>query len=95
MSSPPFEKLAVLGLGLLGGSVAAAVKQRGLAREVVGAARRRAPLNRAREAGIVDSVASPLSKPLRVQTSLYSVHPSVRCRRSLPRSRRISSRDAS
>lgn len=60
MSSPPFEKLVVLGLGLLGGSVAAAAKQRGLAREVVGAARRSGPLERARKAGIVDSVASPL-----------------------------------
>ena len=38
MNPPPFEKLAVLGLGLLGGSVAAAAKQRGLAREIVGAA---------------------------------------------------------
>lgn len=55
----PFERLAVLGLGLLGGSVAAAAKQRGLAREVVGAARRSAPLERALAAGIVDSVASP------------------------------------
>jgi len=60
VSSPPFEKLVVLGLGLLGGSVAAAAKQRGLAREVVGAARRSGPLERARKAGIVDSVASPL-----------------------------------
>lgn len=60
MSSPPFEKLAVLGLGLLGGSVAAAAKQRGLANEIVGAARRTQPLERARAAGIVDAVASPL-----------------------------------
>ena len=59
MSAPTFEKLAVLGLGLLGGSVAAAAKQRGLAREVVGAARRSGPLERAQAAGIVDSVASP------------------------------------
>jgi cyclohexadieny/prephenate dehydrogenase len=57
--SPPFERLAVLGLGLLGGSVAAAAKERGLAREVVGAARRPAPLERALASGIVDSIASP------------------------------------
>ncbi len=37
MTQPPFEKLAVLGLGLLGGSVAAAAKERGLAQHVVGA----------------------------------------------------------
>ena len=57
---PPFERLAVVGLGLLGGSVAAATKARGLAREVVGAARRPAPLERALSAGIVDSVAPPV-----------------------------------
>lgn len=56
---PPFERLAVLGLGLLGGSVAAAAKARGLAREVVGAARRQAPLDRALAAGIVDQVSTP------------------------------------
>lgn len=55
----PFQRLAVLGLGLLGGSVAAAAKERGLAREVVGAARRPAPLERALAAGLVDSVATP------------------------------------
>jgi cyclohexadieny/prephenate dehydrogenase len=58
-NAAPFRRLAVLGLGLLGGSVAAAAKQRGLALEVVGAARRPAPLERALAAGIVDSVASP------------------------------------
>lgn len=55
----PFERLAVLGLGLLGGSVAAAAKERGLAREVIGAARRPAPLGRALASGIVDAVATP------------------------------------
>jgi cyclohexadieny/prephenate dehydrogenase len=60
LSQPkPFQRLAVLGLGLLGGSVAAAAKERGIALDVVGAARRPAPLERALAAGIVDSVASP------------------------------------
>lgn len=59
MNPAPFQKLAVVGLGLLGGSVAAAAKERGLARQIVGAARRRGPLERALEAGIVDAIASP------------------------------------
>jgi cyclohexadieny/prephenate dehydrogenase len=59
MSAPVFEKLAVVGLGLLGGSVAAAAKKRGLARRVVGAARRSGPLEYALEAGIVDAVSPP------------------------------------
>lgn len=59
MSEPVFEKLAIVGLGLLGGSVAAAARARGIVREVVGAARRAAPLERALAAGLVDAVASP------------------------------------
>jgi prephenate dehydrogenase len=53
---PLFSRLAVLGLGLLGGSVAAAARERGVCREVVGYARRRAPLEGALERGIVDAV---------------------------------------
>jgi cyclohexadieny/prephenate dehydrogenase len=59
MRPAPFKRLAVLGLGLLGGSVAAGSKERGLAIEVVGAARRRAPLERALAAGIIDRIALP------------------------------------
>ncbi len=59
MTAPLFEKIAVLGLGLLGGSVAAAAKRGGLAREIVGAARRSGPLERALAAGLVDAIASP------------------------------------
>ena len=56
MSEPLFERIAVLGLGLVGGSVAAAARTRGVAREVVGYARRSAPLARALERGLVDRV---------------------------------------
>ncbi len=59
MSAARFERVAVLGLGLLGGSVAAAARERGLAKEVVGAGRRRAPLERALELGHVDRIADP------------------------------------
>ncbi|MBW2422935.1 MAG: prephenate dehydrogenase/arogenate dehydrogenase family protein [Deltaproteobacteria bacterium] len=59
MSEAPFQRLAVLGLGLLGGSVAVAARERGLAREVIGAGRRQAPLERALAAGLVDGIGSP------------------------------------
>ncbi len=36
MTEPLFDRLTVIGLGLLGGSVALATRERGLAREVVG-----------------------------------------------------------
>jgi prephenate dehydrogenase len=53
---PLFERLAVLGLGLLGGSVAGAARRRGVCRTVVGHARRPAPLQHALDAGLVDAV---------------------------------------
>ncbi len=53
-----FERIAVLGLGLLGGSVALASKQRGLAKCVAGGARRPAAIESALARGIVDEAGS-------------------------------------
>jgi len=53
----PVQRLAVLGLGLLGGSVAWAARERGLAREVVGCGRREAPLRDAKARGLIDRIA--------------------------------------
>jgi len=52
----PFERIAILGLGLLGGSVALAARERGLANWVVGAGRRPGPLEFAMDRGIVDEI---------------------------------------
>jgi cyclohexadieny/prephenate dehydrogenase len=52
-----FEKVAVLGLGLLGGSVALAARERGLAVRVAGASRRREVLDAALERGAIDEAA--------------------------------------
>jgi prephenate dehydrogenase len=57
--TPVFERLTVLGLGLLGGSVARAAKERGAARWVVGATRRRSALDAALCRGFVDAVGEP------------------------------------
>jgi prephenate dehydrogenase len=57
--TPVFECLAVLGLGLLGGSVARAAKESGAAGRIVGATRRRDVLEAALAQGIVDSVGAP------------------------------------
>lgn len=55
--TPHFDRLAVLGLGLLGGSVAWAARARGVAREVVGSGRRPEPLRDAVSRGLIDSFA--------------------------------------
>ena len=49
-----FERVAVLGLGLLGGSVTLAARERGVARRVAGATRRRDVLDAALARGAID-----------------------------------------
>src|SRR5712692_1925965 len=50
-------RLAVIGVGLIGGSFALALKQAGRVSHVVGAGRNRANLDLARERRIIDSIA--------------------------------------
>ncbi len=52
--TPQFGRVAVLGLGLLGGSVALAARSRGVAEVVAGAARRAEVLEEAARRGVVD-----------------------------------------
>ncbi len=52
--TPAFGRVAVLGLGLLGGSVALAARSRGVAEVVAGAARRAEVLEEAASRGVVD-----------------------------------------
>jgi len=52
-----FERVAVVGLGLLGGSVALAARERGVAREVVGATRSSEARAQALASGAVDRIA--------------------------------------
>ena len=53
------ERVAVLGLGLLGGSVAAAARRRGVAKRVAGATRRREVLEEALARGYIDEAGPP------------------------------------
>jgi prephenate dehydrogenase len=60
VSGPVFERVAVVGLGLLGGSLAAAARGRSAARRVVGIARQRETAAAALAAGIVDEAGTEL-----------------------------------
>ena len=60
-----FERIAVIGLGLLGGSVALAAKSRGIAATVVGVTRRQETLKAALRNGAVDRAGSDLAKGVR------------------------------
>jgi cyclohexadieny/prephenate dehydrogenase len=62
VSGPAFERVAVIGLGLLGGSVAAAVRERGVARRVVGVARLRETAAAAVRDGVADEAGTELER---------------------------------
>ena len=51
------KKIAIFGVGLIGGSFALALKQRGVVVEVMGVGRRRETLERAKSLGLIDSIA--------------------------------------
>lgn len=59
------RRLAVVGLGLLGGSAAMAVRRRGLAREIVAVGRRAEGMAAALDAGIVDHATVDLAEGVR------------------------------
>src|SRR3984893_8328700 len=54
--SPPFKKVALIGFGLIGGSIARAVRLQGLAGEIVTTAHSAKTRARVKELGIVDDV---------------------------------------
>ncbi|MCH8620994.1 prephenate dehydrogenase/arogenate dehydrogenase family protein [Undibacterium sp. TS12] len=60
-----FERIAVFGVGLIGGSFALALKKAGVVEQVVGVGRSRASLERARQLGIIDEIASDTAHALR------------------------------
>lgn len=58
---PAFNSIAIVGVGLIGGSIAAAVKARGLAATVVGVGRRTSRLEEAIRARLVDAASIDLA----------------------------------
>ena len=54
--SPLFDRVALIGLGLIGGSLGRVIRREGLAREIVGAARTAPTRAKALEIGLVDRV---------------------------------------
>ena len=61
MESPPVKKLIVIGLGLIGGSLAAALKEQGACSEVIAVVRKQATADTALKMGLVDRAVLCLS----------------------------------
>ena len=55
-TAPSFQRLALIGFGLIGGSIARAARAQGLAKEIVTTARSAKTRARVRELGVVDAV---------------------------------------
>src|SRR5690606_29232970 len=53
--SPDLPVVAVVGVGLIGGSFAAALRRAGAARQIIGVGRREATLARAQQLGLIDT----------------------------------------
>lgn len=53
---PQWNRVVIIGVGLLGGSLALAMKQRGLAKCIAGTGRNAQRLQQAREAGLIDEL---------------------------------------
>ncbi|WP_166263787.1 bifunctional prephenate dehydrogenase/3-phosphoshikimate 1-carboxyvinyltransferase [Marinobacter caseinilyticus] len=62
---PLFERVAIIGLGLIGGSLASAIKKNGLARVVVGADQHPEELSQGLKAGVVDEAAGSVAEAVR------------------------------
>lgn len=62
MSQPLINKFVVIGMGLIGGSLAAGLRQRGACAEIVGIGRTAAACNEAVECGVVDRAYTSLSE---------------------------------
>lgn len=61
MSNFHSDRLVVIGVGLIGGSVAAALRRAGIVRRVIGVGRGRANVARALELGIIDEVVEDIA----------------------------------
>lgn len=57
---PDFRAIAVVGVGLIGGSLAGAIRSRRISSKVIGVGRDRARLSVARDAGLVDDISTDL-----------------------------------
>lgn len=61
-TSPALKKIAIFGVGLIGGSFALALKQQGAVAQVMGVGRRRETLERAKSLGLIDSIAETIQE---------------------------------
>ncbi len=65
MTKPLFDRVAILGIGLIGSSIAHAIRRGHVAREIVGHAHRAETLKRARKVGFADVLTDSAAKAVK------------------------------
>jgi prephenate dehydrogenase len=70
-----FDTVCIVGVGLIGGSFGMAVRERGLARQVIGAVRREATINAAFQRGAVDNATTDLTVAARGADLVFMAPP--------------------
>lgn len=65
MTTPLFERVAIIGLGLIGGSLAAAMRARGLAKTIVAGSRSERTLERGKLLGLIDDGSTDLAEAVK------------------------------
>lgn len=88
------QRLAVVGLGLLGGSVVRAVRARALAKEIVAVGRRMAALTPALDSGVIDHATTDLAEGLLEADFILLATPVATLESLLPTVWRLAAPDA-
>lgn len=69
-----FDNVTIVGVGLISGSFALALKEKGFAKNIIGVSRTQASLNKAKELGIIDEVL-PLNEAVKKSDFIYVAIP--------------------
>lgn len=69
-----FDKITIIGVGLIGGSLALAMKEHGFAKKIIGVGKSKASLDKALELGLIDEVL-PLAEAVRQSDFIYVAIP--------------------
>ena len=69
-----FEKVTIVGVGLISGSLALALKDKSLAKKIIGVSRTKASLDKASKLGIIDE-AMPLEQAIKQSDFIYVAIP--------------------
>jgi prephenate dehydrogenase len=69
-----FNKVTIIGVGLIGGSMALALKKKGIAKTIIGVGKVKASLDKAKELGLIDEIL-PLEEAVKQSDFIYVAIP--------------------